>query len=84
MSHCANSQDMELCLHFKKCMLLWRLGLGKWVNGMPNLSGRILVITHTGRNSGNIYHTPVNYTPRSTGISTAWQEWEARQTGIST
>lgn len=43
-------------------LLLWRLGLGRWVNAWPDVSGRFMVITHTGRKTGIRRHTPVNYT----------------------
>jgi deazaflavin-dependent oxidoreductase (nitroreductase family) len=43
-------------------LLLWRLGLGGWMNSWPMVGGRIMVITHTGRNSGQKRRTPVNYT----------------------
>ena len=43
-------------------MLLWRLGLGRWVNAWPEVGGRIMVITHTGRKTGIKHQTPVNYT----------------------
>lgn len=42
-------------------LLLWRLGLGAWVNGWPSVGGRIMVLTHTGRKSGVRRRTPVNY-----------------------
>lgn len=42
-------------------LLMWRLGLGPWVNFWPEVSGRIMVITHTGRKTGIRRHTPVNY-----------------------
>lgn len=48
--------------YFNKFMLLmWRLGLGPWVNYSPSVGGRIMVLTHIGRRSGKVYHTPVNY-----------------------
>jgi len=43
-------------------MLMWRLGLGPWVNVWPEVGGRIMVITHTGRKTGIRRQTPVNYT----------------------
>lgn len=47
---------------FNKFMLLmWRLGLGQWINAWPEGIGRIMVITHTGRKSGLPRQTPVNY-----------------------
>lgn len=42
-------------------LLLWRLGLGRWLNSWPAVGGRILVLVHRGRRSGRIYRTPVNY-----------------------
>lgn len=48
--------------YFNRFMLmLWRLGLGSWVNGWPTVGGRIMVLTHTGRKSGARRQTPVNY-----------------------
>jgi deazaflavin-dependent oxidoreductase (nitroreductase family) len=43
-------------------LLLWRLGLGGWVNIWPRVGGRIMVLTHIGRKSGQKRRTPVNYT----------------------
>jgi len=52
----------QLFKRFNRFMLLmWRLGLGKWINFWPEKAGRIMVLTHTGRKSGSRYHTPVNY-----------------------
>jgi len=42
-------------------VLLWRLGLGPWLNAWPALTGRILVLVHSGRRSGRRYYTPLNY-----------------------
>lgn len=42
-------------------MLIWRLGLGKWLNAWPSVGGQIMVITHTGRKTGKKRRTPVNY-----------------------
>ncbi len=42
-------------------VLLWRLGLGKWLNLWPLVLGRYLVIAHIGRRSGLKRRTPVNY-----------------------
>ncbi len=47
---------------FNKFMLLmWRLGLGGWVNFAPTSVGQIMVLTHTGRKTGLRRQTPVNY-----------------------
>ena len=40
---------------------IWRLGMGNWLNAWPQVLGRYVVITHTGRKSGLIRRTPVNY-----------------------
>jgi len=40
---------------------LWRLGFRRWVNFWPSVSGRIMVIIHTGRKTGKHRRTPVNY-----------------------
>ena len=42
-------------------LLLWRLGLGAWGNG-TSIGGSLMVLKHTGRKTGLIRHTPVNYT----------------------
>jgi deazaflavin-dependent oxidoreductase (nitroreductase family) len=48
--------------YFNRFMLLmWRLGLGPWINVWPKVIGRILVITHVGRKSGLKRRTPANY-----------------------
>jgi deazaflavin-dependent oxidoreductase (nitroreductase family) len=45
----------------KFMLLMWRLGMGPWINFWPEGMGRIMVITHTGRKSGLKRQTPVNY-----------------------
>ncbi len=42
-------------------LTIWRLGLGPWFNVWPDVSGRVIVITHVGRKSGAARRTPVNY-----------------------
>ena len=42
-------------------LLMWRLGLGKWINCWPEVGGQILVVTHIGRKTGLKRRTPVNY-----------------------
>jgi deazaflavin-dependent oxidoreductase (nitroreductase family) len=42
-------------------VLMWRLGLGQFINIWPEGAGRIMVITTTGRKSGLKRRTPVNY-----------------------
>lgn len=42
-------------------LMMFRLGMGIWFNLWPEVSGRVMVITHTGRKSGLKRRTPVNY-----------------------
>ena len=42
-------------------LLMWRLGLGPWINLWPEVGGRILVIAHQGRKTSRRRYTPVNY-----------------------
>lgn len=42
-------------------LLLWRLGLGSWINSWPTVGGRIMVLTTIGRTSGRPRRTPLNY-----------------------
>jgi deazaflavin-dependent oxidoreductase (nitroreductase family) len=47
--------------YFNRFMVFWwRLGMGPFGN-RPELSGSIMVLTHTGRKSGLKRRTPVNY-----------------------
>jgi deazaflavin-dependent oxidoreductase (nitroreductase family) len=47
---------------FNRAMVtMWRLGLGRWFELWPAVSGRVLVLVHTGRRSGRRYRTPLNY-----------------------
>ena len=39
----------------------WRLGMGPYLNFWPAGTGRFLVLLHTGRKSGRLYRTPINY-----------------------
>jgi deazaflavin-dependent oxidoreductase (nitroreductase family) len=49
--------------YFNRFMLLmWRLGMGAWINAWPEVGGRIMVIRHIGRRTGRRRYTPVNYT----------------------
>lgn len=52
-------QGFKVFNHFM--LLMWRLGWGPWVNYFPRVTGRIMVITHTGRKTGKQRRTPVNY-----------------------
>lgn len=48
--------------YFNRSMLLvWRLGLGRWLNSWPSVGGRIMVLTTIGRTSGLPRRTPLNY-----------------------
>jgi deazaflavin-dependent oxidoreductase (nitroreductase family) len=48
--------------YFNRFMvIMWRLGLGRWVNIWPEKIGRIMVLSHHGRRSGRLRKTPVNY-----------------------
>ena len=42
-------------------LLLWRLGLARFINIWPEVGGRIMVIQHIGRKTGKVRRTPVNY-----------------------
>ncbi len=42
-------------------LLMWRLGMGGWVNFCPGGVGRIMVLTHKGRKTGRQRRTPLNY-----------------------
>lgn len=42
-------------------LLLWRLGLGPALSLAPPITGRYLVLVHTGRKSGRLRRTPLNY-----------------------
>lgn len=58
----AEARLRRLFKMFNRLMILmWRLGWGPWLNAAPSILGRYLVLTHTGRKSGRVYHTPVNY-----------------------
>jgi len=52
----------QLFKQFNQLMILmWRLGLGSWVNSWPEQGGRIMVLKHRGRKTGKTRLTPVNY-----------------------
>jgi deazaflavin-dependent oxidoreductase (nitroreductase family) len=42
-------------------LLMWRLGLARFINIWPEVGGRIMVIQHIGRKTGKVRQTPVNY-----------------------
>jgi deazaflavin-dependent oxidoreductase (nitroreductase family) len=42
-------------------LMLWRMHLGWCMNICPPLLGRVMLISHTGRKTGLIRQTPVNY-----------------------
>jgi deazaflavin-dependent oxidoreductase (nitroreductase family) len=45
----------------RSMLLLWRLGLGCWLNSWPLVGGQIMVLTTVGRTSGLPRQTPLNY-----------------------
>lgn len=45
----------------KFMLMMWRLGLGPWVNLLPGQVGQIMVLVHHGRKTGMYRRTPVNY-----------------------
>jgi len=55
----------ELAETFKqlnKVMIwMWKLGLGRFINIMPEEIGQIMVLTHIGRKSGKERQTPLNF-----------------------
>lgn len=60
-----NADYQQLATNFKvvnKYVLwLWRLHLGWCMSACPPLLGRVMLISHTGRKSGIVRQTPVNY-----------------------
>lgn len=42
-------------------LLMWRLGLARFINIWPEVGGRIMVIQHIGHKTGKVRQTPVNY-----------------------
>jgi len=58
-----NDDTLKILFHYfnRFMLLIWRLGLGSWFEIWPKVSGRIMVITHTGRKSGLRRQTPANY-----------------------
>ena len=61
-----NPQERQLQQGFRRLLnpfmlSLWRLGLAWMFEVWPAVSGRIMVITHTGRKTGLQRRTPVNY-----------------------
>ena len=52
----------QMFRQFNRFMLLmWRLGLARFINIWPDVGGRIMVIQHIGRKTGKVRQTPVNY-----------------------
>lgn len=45
----------------KFMLLIWKLGLGPYINAWPDVGGRIMVLNHFGRKTGKGLQTPVNY-----------------------
>ena len=42
-------------------VLMFRLGLGRWLQFWPRVTGQILVLTHQGRKTGLPHRTPLNF-----------------------
>ena len=42
-------------------VFMFRLGLGRWLQFWPRVTGQILVLTHTGRKTGLTRRTPLNF-----------------------
>jgi deazaflavin-dependent oxidoreductase (nitroreductase family) len=42
-------------------VVMYRLGLARWLQPWPPVTGRILVLVHQGRKSGLVRRTPLNY-----------------------
>jgi len=65
MTELQHSQQENLRQGFKFfnffMLALWRLGLGSLVNLWPEVMGRIMVLTHTGRTTRIRRRTPLNY-----------------------
>ncbi len=61
-------------------VILWRLGLGRLLNLWPAVTGRIMILKHSGRKTGKAIFTPVNYIERegliycaaSLGVHSDW------------
>ncbi|MBN2113988.1 MAG: nitroreductase family deazaflavin-dependent oxidoreductase [Acidimicrobiia bacterium] len=48
--------------HLNRFMvLMFRLGLGPWLQFWPRVTGQILVLVHRGRKSGLLRRTPLNF-----------------------
>lgn len=48
--------------HFNRLMVFsFRLGLARWLQFWPPVTGRILVLVHRGRKSGLLRRTPLNF-----------------------
>lgn len=45
----------------KFMLLMWKLGLGPYINAWPEVGGRIMVLNHYGRRTGKRLQTPLNY-----------------------
>jgi deazaflavin-dependent oxidoreductase (nitroreductase family) len=58
-----DQNDMRVFFrYFNRFMLImWRLGLDRWMSFWPSGFGQYMVINHTGRKSGQLRKTPVNF-----------------------
>ncbi len=61
----SSKTELELRQNFRTfnrfMLLMWRLGLGRWINIWPEVGGRIMVVQHMGRKTGKVRRTPLNY-----------------------
>lgn len=42
-------------------LLMWKLGLGPYINAWPEVGGQIMVLNHYGRQTGKRLQTPLNF-----------------------
>lgn len=42
-------------------LLMWKLGLGPYINAWPEVGGQIMVLNHYGRRTGKRLQTPLNF-----------------------
>ena len=52
-------QDFKLFNRFM--LLMWKLGLGPYINAWPEVGGQIMVLNHYGRRTGKRLQTPLNF-----------------------
>lgn len=52
-------QNFKLFNYFM--LLMWKLGLGPYINAWPEVGGQIMVLNHYGRRTGKRLQTPLNF-----------------------